>query len=140
MQEPNEAAGLAGLGGTIGIEGFAYRHGEAVATMPVVPAILQPFGIVHGGAYSALAETVASRATYDAVAADGMGAFGQSITTSFLRPVAEGSITASARPVHRGRTSWVWQVEMRDSDDRLCAVAQMTIAIRPLGPPTTISR
>lgn len=122
------------FGETIGVEGFSYDGEDATARVRVSDAVRQPFGIVHGGLYSSLAETVTSRATYEAVSDQGLGAFGQSITTSFLRPVGEGTIEARARVLHRGRTSWVWQVEMRDDDGRLCAVAQMTIAVRPLNP------
>jgi len=57
---------------------------------------------------------------------------GQSINVSFLRPITEGHAEASATARHRGRTSWVWEAEVRDAEDRLCALAQMTIAVRPV--------
>jgi uncharacterized protein (TIGR00369 family) len=61
-----------------------------------------------------------------------MAAMGQSINVSFLRPVSEGSIEVRARARHRGRTTWVWEAEVIDSDERVCALAQMTIAVRPI--------
>ena len=90
----------------------------------------QPFGLVHGGVYATLAETICTVATYRAVAADGMVAMGQSNATTFLRPVTEGHLNAVAHPRHRGRTTWVWDVEITDDDERACALARITIAVR----------
>ena len=90
----------------------------------------QPAGLVHGGLLAAIAESVTSMATYYAVAGDGKTAQGLSNQTSFLRPILEGTIHAVARPRHRGRTTWVWEVEMLDDQDRLCALVRMTIAVR----------
>lgn len=121
-----------GLTDALGITGYEHPSEElARARMPVSPAVLQPLGIVHGGAYAALAETVTSRATWDVVGPDN-GAFGQANDTSFLRAVREGTITAEARARHRGRTTWVWEVELSDAEGRLCALSRVTIAVRPL--------
>jgi 1,4-dihydroxy-2-naphthoyl-CoA hydrolase len=92
----------------------------------------QPVGLLHGGVMSSLVESVCSRATALAVLGDGMIAMGQSIGVNFIRPVTEGAAEVHARARHRGRTTWVWDAEVRDSQDRLCALAQMTIAVRPL--------
>jgi uncharacterized protein (TIGR00369 family) len=92
----------------------------------------QPVGLLHGGVMSTLIESVCSRATALAVLGDGMTAMGQSIGVSFIRPVTEGHAEVQARARHRGRTTWVWDAEVRDAEDRLCALAQMTIAVRPL--------
>lgn len=92
----------------------------------------QPFGLMHGGVMSSLIESVCSRATALVVLGDGMAAMGQSISVSFLRPITVGSAEVHARARHRGRTTWVWDAEVRDADDRLCALAQMTIAVRPI--------
>ena len=91
----------------------------------------QPVGLLHGGVLSTLVESVCSRATALAVLEDGMMAMGQSISVSFVRPVTEGHAEVTARARHRGRTTWVWDAEVRDAEDRLCALAQMTIAVRP---------
>ena len=91
----------------------------------------QPYGILHGGVYSSLVESICSYATAAAVYADGMIAMGQSIEVSFLRPVTSGHAEARAVARHRGRTTWVWQVEILDDDERLCAVAKMTMAVCP---------
>jgi uncharacterized protein (TIGR00369 family) len=92
----------------------------------------QPVGLLHGGVMSTLVESVCSRATALAVVGDGMMAMGQSISVSFIRPVTEGHAEVQARARHRGRTTWVWDAEVRDAEDRLCALAQMTIAVRPM--------
>ncbi|HEX7060135.1 MAG TPA: PaaI family thioesterase [Solirubrobacterales bacterium] len=92
----------------------------------------QPVGLLHGGVMSTLIESVCSRATALAVLGDGMLAMGQSIGVSFIRPITEGHAEVTARARHRGRTTWVWDAEVRDAEDRLCALAQMTIAVRPI--------
>jgi 1,4-dihydroxy-2-naphthoyl-CoA hydrolase len=93
--------------------------------------VRQPFGIVHGGAYAAMGETLASAATYMAVEGNGELAMGQSNHTSFLRPVSQGFVNAEARVRHRGRTSWVWEVDFSDDEGRLCAITRVTMAVRP---------
>jgi uncharacterized protein (TIGR00369 family) len=93
--------------------------------------VQQPFGLVHGGAYAALAESMASWATVIAVAPDGNIAVGQSNSTTFLRPVTEGTVHASGTPRHRGRTTWVWDVEFTDDGGRVCALSRVTLAVRP---------
>jgi 1,4-dihydroxy-2-naphthoyl-CoA hydrolase len=128
--------GVGGMSGTLGVRGYV-RESEDVARldMPVQEAILQAYGIVHGGAYAALAETVASKATADTVGPE-MAAMGQANDTSFLRPVTEGTVHAVARARHRGRTTWVWDVEMTDDSGRLCALSRLTIALRAMPSPT----
>lgn len=123
------------LPGLLGITGYEHPTPEhARARLPVTRAVMQPYGIVHGGAYAVLAETVASRATWEVVGPE-LAAFGQNNDCSFLRAVSEGSILAEARARHRGRTSWVWEVEMSDGEGRLCALSRLTIAVRPMRPP-----
>ncbi|WP_205698384.1 PaaI family thioesterase [Conexibacter sp. SYSU D00693] len=90
----------------------------------------QPAGLVHGGLFASMAESTTSMATYYAVAADGKTAQGLSNQTSFVRPIFDGRVNLVARPRHRGRTTWVWEVEVTDDQDRLCALVRMTIAVR----------
>ena len=94
----------------------------------------QPAGLVHGGVYAAIAESLATNGTAAMVFPGGNGAMGLSNQTSFLRPVTGGTITAVARARHRGRTTWVWEVELTDDDGRLCALTRVTVAVRPLPP------
>lgn len=103
----------------------------AAASLAVHTGLFQPMGIVHGGIYAAVAEELVSTATAHFVMPSGQIGLGQSNLTHFLRPVSSGTVEASARAVHRGRTSWVWAVEMRDSAGRLCATSTVTMAIRP---------
>lgn len=119
------------LDGTLGFETIELDHDHALARVAVTDRIKQPFGLVHGGVYSALAESICSMATFRAVAADGMMAVGLSNATNFMRPVLSGYVHAEARRRHRGRTTWVWEVDMTDDEGRLCALTRVTMAVRP---------
>jgi len=92
----------------------------------------QPVGLLHGGVMSTLVESICSRATALAVMEGGMIAMGQSISVNLIRPVTEGGVEVRARARHRGRTTWVWDAEVLNDEERVCALAQMTIAVRPL--------
>jgi 1,4-dihydroxy-2-naphthoyl-CoA hydrolase len=106
---------------------------RVLATMSVDDQpVLQPMGIVHGGVYATMAEGMVSEATFRAVYPDGNVAVGMSNQTSFLRPITEGTVHAEARRRHRGRSTWVWEVELTDDHGRLCALVRMTIAVRAL--------
>lgn len=116
----------------IGTEWLDDDPAHARARVPVRDDLRQPVGLMHGGVMSSLIESVCSRATALAVLEDGMAAMGQSISVSFLRPVTEGHVEVKAEARHRGRTTWVWDAEVVDASEKLCALAQMTIAVRPL--------
>ncbi len=116
----------------IGTEWLDDDPAHARVRVPVRDELRQPVGLVHGGVMSSLIESVCSRATALAVLGDGMAAMGQSISVSFMRPVTEGHVEVRAEARHRGRTTWVWDAEVVDAEEKLCALAQMTIAIRPL--------
>jgi 1,4-dihydroxy-2-naphthoyl-CoA hydrolase len=104
--------------------------GTVRATVPLRPEFHQPMGITHGGIYAAVAEEVASAATFVAVRSSGRYAVGQSNLTHFLRPTSSGTLHVAARPHHRGRTSWVWTVEFHDDEGRPCALSTVTMAVR----------
>jgi 1,4-dihydroxy-2-naphthoyl-CoA hydrolase len=131
MSDERAGAPATNLPALIGIEGYEASEGRAAARLPVTDRVLQPYGIVHGGAYSTLAETVCSAATDAAVSGEGMTAMGQSLHATFLRPISKGHVNAEARARHRGRSTWVWEVELTDDEGRLCALVHMTIAVRP---------
>src|SRR5919198_2819310 len=118
------------LGEVLGFELLEASGEVARARFAVEDRVRQPFGLVHGGAYSAMAETLTSAATHLTVAEDGNFAVGQSNHTTFLRPVTEGTVHVEGRPIHRGRTTWVWDVDFTDDDGRKCAVARVTLAVR----------
>jgi 1,4-dihydroxy-2-naphthoyl-CoA hydrolase len=103
---------------------------RAVGSVRVTNAVKQRLGLVHGGAYAALAEMLASEATVAQVFADGKIGVGLSNDSKFLRPVSDGTVTATATRLHRGRTTWVWDVVFTDEAGRTCAVSRVTIAVR----------
>ena len=113
-----------------GLELLSVSETEVTGRVAVRAEIKQPAGLVHGGVYASIAESLASLATHVAVAGQGEMAMGMSNSTSFLRPVTEGTVHASGVRIHRGRTTWVWDVTFTDDRDRVCAVTRMTIAVR----------
>ena len=119
------------MDGALGIEILEAGEERARGRLEVTDRVRQPYGIVHGGAYAAMAETICSATTALAVFSEGMIAMGQSNHTSFLRPVSEGTVHAEARRKHRGRSSWVWEVDFTDDEGRLCALSRVTMAVRP---------
>ncbi len=123
---------LTGFDGLYGLEILDLAPELAHARLAVRDDHKQPWGIVHGGVYAAIAESITSWATAAVVSPEGKIASGLSNQTSFLRPVSGGTITATAVRKHAGRTTWVWEVEMTDDQGRLCALSRMTIAIRDL--------
>ncbi len=115
-----------------GLELLACSDTEVRARVAVREELKQPAGLVHGGVYASMAESMTSLATALAVYEQGHTAMGLSNSTSFLRPITEGVVHACATRVHRGRTTWVWDVRFSDDADRTCAVTRMTIAVRPV--------
>jgi len=116
----------------IGAEWLSDDPDDARVRAPIRDDLRQPVGLMHGGVISSLVESVCSRATALAVYGDGMAAMGQSIDVNFLRPITSGHAEVKARARHRGRTTWVWEAEVVDAEERLCALAQMAIAVRPI--------
>ena len=110
-----------------GIEIESATGEEARGSVPVSDAVRQPAGLVHGGVYASMAESLAVAGTE---AATGRIAVGHSSQTSFLRPITEGSVHVAGRPRHRGRSTWVWEFDVTDDDARLCAIVRMTVAVR----------
>ncbi|TML82454.1 MAG: PaaI family thioesterase [Actinobacteria bacterium] len=119
------------LDGTLGFEVLEAGSELARGRFPVEDRVKQPFGLVHGGVMAAIAESLCSLATFQAVAGDGMSAQGLSNHTSFVRPIVRGTAHAEARCRHRGRTTWVWEVDVTDDEGRLCAMSRVTMAVRP---------
>jgi len=116
---------------TLGFELVTLDEASAQARVDIDERHLQPLGVVHGGVYAALAESLASHATARAVGPSGLVALGLSNDTSFFRPISSGTIRADAERLHRGRTTWVWDVRLTDDDGRLCASSRVTVAVRP---------
>ncbi len=122
-----------GFSGLLGLVLSDADEHSARGVVAVRRELMQPWGVVHGGVFATIAETLASWATATAVVPAGAAAMGLSNSTSFLRPIGAGNIHALATRRHRGRTTWVWDVDMSDDEGRLCATSRVTIAVRPAG-------
>jgi 1,4-dihydroxy-2-naphthoyl-CoA hydrolase len=121
---------VVGFDALYGLELVSLGEEQATARVAVRDEVKQPAGLVHGGVFASLAESLASIATSKVVSQEGMSAQGVSSQTSFLRPIVGGTIHATARRRHRGRTTWVWEVDITDDEGRLCALVRMTVAVR----------
>ncbi len=99
-----------------------------VGTMPVDARTHQPMGILHGGASVALAETLGSMAANLCIDFRKFVCVGQEINANHIRPVSSGIVTGTARPVHIGKRSQVWQIEIRDERQRLVCLSRITLA------------
>ena len=118
--------------GFLGLEWLELTDEVARVRFDVRQNLKQPLGLLHGGIYSAVAETVASVATVRAVWEEGKIGSGLSNSASFLRPVTEGTVHVSARCRGHDDREWLWSHEFRDDRDRLCALVDVTIAVRPM--------
>ena len=118
------------LASFLGIEFTAIDEHSLTATMPANQHNKQPLGIVHGGANVVLAETVASTAANCVIDIELFYCVGMEINANHLRPVIDGVITAVARPIHVGRTTQVWHIDLHH-DQKLSCVSRMTAAVVP---------
>jgi uncharacterized protein (TIGR00369 family) len=131
MTLPDSVVGFDAL---YGLEVLEVSDEHVRAQVRVRDELLQPAGLVHGGVFASIAESICSVATLLAVQPDGRTAQGLSNQTSFLRPIVAGTIHAHARRRHRGRTTWVWEVDITDDQERVCALVRMTVAVREATP------
>lgn len=120
-----------GLAAALGIEIVELTPQRVVGTMPVDARTRQPFGLLHGGASLALAETVASLGATANIDLERFVAVGQEINGNHVRGKTEGVVHATAIPVHRGRTSQVWAIDIVDEQGKLVCVSRCTMAIVP---------
>lgn len=116
---------------TLGIEVTEATRERVVATMPVGPRVHQPFGLLHGGASVALAETVASTAAWMNVDQAAEIVVGIEINANHLRAKRDGVVTATATPLHVGRRTQVWDVRIADEEGRLVCASRCTLAVVP---------
>jgi 1,4-dihydroxy-2-naphthoyl-CoA hydrolase len=123
---------LLGFDRLYGLELLECSDSEVRAQVVVRDELKQAAGLVHGGLYASVAEAIASIATGMTVLDEDHVAMGMSNNTSFLRPMTTGTVHAHATRLHRGRTTWLWDVKFSDDDGRTCALTRMTIAVRPL--------
>lgn len=118
-----------GMADLIGIELTLLTPDKVVATMPVDERTRQPFGLLHGGASAALAETVASLGAFLNIDSETQAAVGVELNANHLRAKTSGMVTATATPLHRGRTIQVWEIRIEDEDSRLVCASRCTLAI-----------
>lgn len=112
----------------LGIEFIEIGDDYLVARMPVDARTRQPLGIMHGGASCVLAETVGSIAANFCVP-EGYYCVGLDINTNHIRSVREGMVTARTTPYHLGRSTQVWSIEIKDSENRLVSINRLTMAV-----------
>ena len=114
---------------TLGIEMVEVGKERVVATMPVGPKVHQPFGLLHGGASVALAETAASAGAWACVDQERERVVGIEINANHLRGKREGMLTAVATPVHVGRRTQVWEVNITDEAGKAVCISRCTVAV-----------
>jgi 1,4-dihydroxy-2-naphthoyl-CoA hydrolase len=118
-----------GLAAVLGIRILELSPDRVVATMPVDERTRQPFGLLHGGASVALSETVASLGAVSSVDLQRFTAVGVEINANHVRAKREGIVTATAVPLHRGRSTQVWEVRITDEAGRLVCASRCTLAV-----------
>jgi 1,4-dihydroxy-2-naphthoyl-CoA hydrolase len=117
--------------GFLGLEWLELTLTSAHVRFEVRENLKQPLGLLHGGIYSAVAETIASVATVNAVWKDGFVGAGLSNYASFLRPITAGPVDVTAILRGHNEREWTWGHEFSDECDNLCALVDVTIAVRP---------
>ncbi|MCA9523603.1 MAG: PaaI family thioesterase [Myxococcales bacterium] len=115
---------------TLGLEYESLDKDHVVIATDVTPRLFQPFGVVHGGVYVLMCESAASVAASLSIDLARELAMGMEINANHLRPARAGRLRASARPIHRGRSTHVYHCEVHN-DDALVCVSRCTVAIRP---------
>ena len=117
------------LAAHLGIEFTQIGDDFLQARMPVDHRTRQPFGILHGGASVALAETLGSIASNLTVDPERFSVVGQEINANHVRAVSKGYVTGTARPLHVGRRSQVWEIRIEDEAQRLVCISRLTLAV-----------
>ncbi len=115
--------------GVLGIEYVEITPDKVVATMPVHAATHQPFGQLHGGASVVLAESVASVGTWHLIDQENEIAVGLEINANHLRGKQDGLVKATGTPLHKGRTTMVWDIKIVDEEEKLICISRCTVAI-----------
>lgn len=124
------------LADTLGIELRELTPERVVATMPVDERTRQPFGILHGGASVALAETLASLGGSMNVDLERFSVVGVEINANHIRAKRDGVVTGTGTPIHVGRSTQVWEVRIVDEEQRPICVSRCTLAVVPRDPPS----
>ena len=123
------AQAQASLIDTLGIEMLTVTPDEIRARMPVNDRTKQPFGILHGGASVALAETLASFGAWLRIDSSSHTAVGIEINANHVRPVSEGWVLGTAKPIHSGASTQIWEVRICTEEGKLVSISRCTMAI-----------
>jgi 1,4-dihydroxy-2-naphthoyl-CoA hydrolase len=115
--------------GSLGIEITDLQKGKVTATMPVDERTRQPFGLLHGGASVALAETVASVGAFELVDKENEVVVGLEINANHIRAKKDGMVTAVGTVLHQGKTTMVWDIKITDEEENLICVSRCTMAV-----------
>ena len=115
----------------LGIEFTGIGDDHLSGRMPVDHRTVQPYGIVHGGASVLMAETLGSVGAAWCIDRARFICVGQEINANHIRAVSSGHVSGTARPIHIGRTSQVWGIELRDDRERLTCISRLTLAVLP---------
>jgi len=113
----------------LGIEFTEVGQDFVKAKMPVDRRTIQPLGLLHGGASAALAETLGSVAATLHVDPEKQAVVGLEINANHVRPVREGVVLGTARPIHLGRKTQVWEIKITDKDDKLVSISRLTVMV-----------
>lgn len=119
------------MAGHLGIEVTEVGDDFLTARMPVNAYTRQPLGYLHGGASAALAETLGSVAGLFTLNPEEYFVMGLEINANHVRAVRDGWVTGTARPLHLGRSTQVWEIRICDEDDQLVSISRLTLAVRP---------
>lgn len=117
------------IGDVLGIQFIELSDDRVVATMPVHDATRQPFGILHGGASVVLAESVASVGAWNLIDKENEQAVGLEINANHIRSKKDGTVTAVGTPIHKGRTTMIWDIKISDEEGKLVCISRCTIAV-----------
>lgn len=115
----------------LGIETVSLEENCVIMTMPVDTRTLQPAGFLHGGANVALAETAASMGAFINTDTEQFNVFGLEINANHIKSKREGTVTATATPLHKGKTTMVWEINITDEQDDLICISRCTIGVVP---------
>ncbi len=126
------ALGAMGLTCALGIVFTEVGDDFLRATMPVTPGHHQPLGLLHGGASVALAETLGSVAGYLTLDREKAFCVGLEINANHVRAVRAGVVTGTARPLHLGKSTQVWDIRIEDENQNLVCVSRITLAVQPV--------
>lgn len=123
--------GLGTMGDQLGMEWVSIGDDWLKMRMPVDGRTQQPYGLLHGGASCALAETIGSIGSHFVIDNEKFICVGLEINANHLRSVREGFVTATCTPIHLGSSTHVWDIRINDEKDRLVCVSRLTVAILP---------